>query len=330
MPRKNRRLKELSVLKNKLIIGSRGSRLALWQSEHVADLLRKTFPALNVEIKIIQTTGDSLLDIALSKIGDKGLFTKQIEDELLNGAIDLAVHSLKDLPTQLPENLKIGAVTEREVPNDALISKKSFSIAELPQKAKIATGSLRRKSQLLALRPDLDIHEIRGNVPTRLKKFEESELDAMILAFAGLHRLKLDAYIKQMIPVDEMLPAVAQGVIGIEIRDDDARVENAVRQINDAETEIRICAERNFLRNLNGGCQVPIGAFATLIGDQITLEGFVGNLDGVNNLRGKISGDKTEAEFLGEKLARELIVRGANEILQRTREQSELKREDVI
>lgn len=314
----------------KIIIGTRGSELALWQTDFVGETLKKHFPEINLEIKIIRTTGDKLLDVALSKIGDKGLFTKQIETALLNKEIDLAVHSLKDLQTVQPEGLTIGAVSKRELPNDVLISKKYASIDELPKNAKVATGSLRRKSQLLHYRPDLEIFEIRGNLQTRFRKFEESNLDAMILAFAGVHRLKLDAHISQLIPFEIILPAVGQGALAVEIREEDSELKEILKVLNDAETEFCIKAERAFLRSLEGGCQVPIGANAIIENDEIRLEGLVGSLNGKTNLREKISGEKPEAENLGLKLAQILIDKGANEILERTREKVENAPEEVI
>lgn len=310
------------------IIGSRGSQLALWQTNHVKTTLEKHFPAINFEIKIIKTTGDRLLDVALAKIGDKGLFTKQIENALLNKEIDLAVHSLKDLQTIQPKGLIIGAVSKRETPNDVLIGKKYRSINELPAGAKVATGSLRRKSQLLHHRPDLQIFEIRGNVPTRIAKFEASDLDAMILAFAGVHRLNLDARIAEIIPFEVMLPAVGQGALAVEIRENDSELKEFLKVLNDAETEICTTAERAFLRQLEGGCQVPIGANATLQNGEIHLEGMVGNLDGSVNLREKRVG--AEAENLGINLARVLIEKGAREILERTRETVAKSAESVI
>ena len=312
------------------IIGSRGSELALWQTTHAKATLETHFPDLRLEIKIIKTTGDKMLDVALSKIGDKGLFTKQIENALLSGEIDLAVHSLKDLQTEQPEDLEIGAVSAREIPNDVLISKKYASIDDLPPHAKVATGSLRRKSQLLHYRPDLEIFEIRGNVPTRLKKFEESGLDAMILAYAGVHRLDLDSHIAQIIPFEIMLPAVGQGAMAIEIRTNDEELKELLKVFNDAATCACITAERAFLRSLEGGCQVPIGANAVLKDDQIHLEGMVGNLNGTINLREKITGAKNDAKNLGEHLAGILISAGANEVLERTREKVEGLEERVI
>lgn len=315
---------------DKIIIGTRGSKLALWQAHHIAGLLRTAFPVLQIETKIIETTGDAILETALSKIGDKGLFTRQIEEKLANGAIDLAVHSLKDLQTIQPDGLKIGAVTRRATPNDALIAKNYASIDDLPLRAKVATGSLRRRSQLLNYRKDLQIFEIRGNVPTRLKKFEESDLDAMILAFAGLHRLELDAHVRQIVPVEIMLPAVAQGVVGVEIRADDRKIERFLAKINDAETEKCILAERSFLRTLEGGCQVPIGGFARLEHDKIHLRGFVGNADGTRTLRDSIDGAAENAIELGKELAAKMIKNGANRLLEATRNIIEKMPEPVI
>ena len=316
-------------MKPNYIIGSRGSELALWQTNHVKAILEKHFPELNFEIKLIKTTGDKLLDVALAKIGDKGLFTKQIETALLSKEIDLAVHSLKDLQTVQPKNLIIGAISKRELANDVLISKKYPSIDELPNSAKVATGSLRRKSQLLHYRPDLQIFEIRGNVPTRIAKFEESDLDAMILAFAGVHRLDLDAHIAEIIPFEIMLPAVGQGAMAVEIREEDQDLKEILKVLNDAETEICAAAERAFLRSLEGGCQVPIGANAVLKDGKIYLEGMVGNLNGTVNWREKIVGAKDTAEMTGEHLAQILIDKGANELLENTREKVE-KTDDVV
>ena len=316
--------------KRRFTIGSRGSELALWQTNHVKATLEKHFPKLQLEIKIIKTTGDKMLDVALAKIGDKGLFTKQIETALLNREIDLAVHSLKDLQTVQPQGLIIGAVSKRETPNDVLISKKHASIDELPVGAKVATGSLRRRSQLLFYRPDLQIFEIRGNVPTRIEKFSESDLDAMILAFAGVHRLNLDAHISQIIPFEIMLPAVGQGAMAVEIRSEDVELKEFLQVFKDVETEICVTAERAFLRTLEGGCQVPIGANATLKNGEIHLEGMVGNLNGTINWREKIVGSIENAEKLGKRLAQTLIKKGANELLETTREKVENTAEEVI
>ena len=308
-------------MSEKFVIGSRGSDLALWQANYVKTSLEKLHHRDQFEIKIIHTTGDQVLETALSKIGDKGLFTKQIEAELLGGAIDMAVHSLKDLQTIQPDGLIIGAVCERETPNDVFISKSVGTIDELPQGARVATGSLRRRSQLLHYRPDLRIEEIRGNVPTRLRKFDESDLDGMVLAYAGVHRLGLGNKVSQLVPFEIILPAVGQGAVAIEIRSDDSKTANAVKKLNHHPTHICITAERAFLRRLEGGCQVPIGAMAKISDDGLTLEGLVGSLDGTVIFRERATGDVNEAESLGTQLADALIEMGARELLEATREQ---------
>ena len=307
----------------KILIGSRGSDLALWQAKFVKTHLESHFPDRLFEIKIINTTGDQVIDVALSKIGDKGLFTRQIETELLSGAIDLAVHSLKDLQTKQPDGLTIGAVCRRGMPNDAFISNTAGSIDQLPRGAKVATGSLRRKSQLLNYRPDLEIVEIRGNVPTRLRKFDESDLDGLILAYAGLHRLGLDERISQVIPFDIMLPAVGQGAVAVEVRDRDEDLRDLTASLDDTPTRQCITSERAFLRRLEGGCQVPIGAHAALEDGQIHLEGMVGSLDGTVVYREKISGPSAEAESLGTRLAESLIAQGAANLLDAMRAEAE-------
>ena len=264
----------------KYVIGTRGSDLALWQANLVRTRLESLFTEQEFEIKVIRTTGDQLVDIALSKIGDKGLFTRQIETALLNGEIDFAVHSLKDLQTVQPDGLLIGAVCDRETANDVFISKRHKSIDELPAGARVATGSLRRKSQLLNFRPDLEVVEIRGNVPTRLKKFQESDLDGLILAYAGIFRLGLEKSVSQLIPFSVMLPAVGQGAVAVEIREGDGEVLDLAAKLESGPTRVCVTAERSFLRRLEGGCQVPIGAYATIDSGNLHLEGMVGSLDG--------------------------------------------------
>ncbi|MBA4182634.1 MAG: hydroxymethylbilane synthase [Acidobacteria bacterium] len=317
-------------MKRKFNIGSRGSRLALWQTDFVKTELEKRFPEAAFDVLVIKTTGDAILDTALSKIGDKGLFTKQIETALLDNQIDLAVHSLKDLPTTQPAKLRISAVSERETANDVFISKNFQSIEDLPPNARVATGSLRRKSQLLHFRPDLEVVEIRGNVPTRIEKFLASDLDALILAFAGVHRLKLDSHIKQIVPTRIILPAVGQGAMAVEIREDDSEISEMLAEINDQSTEFCITAERAFLRSLEGGCQVPIGGFAVLEADEIFLEGFVGNLTGAKIIRHSIRGNKREAKRLGETLAEICLKKGAAEILDEARKASEKSVSEVV
>lgn len=317
-------------MKDRFVIGSRGSDLALWQANFVKTRLEDFFPDGIFEIKRISTTGDQLVDVALSKIGDKGLFTRQIETELLSGEIDFAVHSLKDLQTAQPDGLTIGAVCGRELPNDVFISPKYASIAELPDGATVATGSLRRKSQLLNYRPDLEIVEIRGNVPTRLKKFDGSDLDAVILAYAGLHRLGFDSRISQLIPFDIMLPAVGQGAVAVEIRDGDKEIADVTAFLDDAPTRSCITAERAFLRKLEGGCQVPIGAIASLENGRISLEGMVGNLDGSVVFRERIESGANTAEEMGNSLAEILIDKGAAELLAQTRSEVATSAETVV
>ena len=303
-------------MKSKYIIGSRGSELALWQSNWAKSELEKIYPGIYVEVKIIKTTGDKILDVPLSNIGDKGLFTKEIENALINKEIDIAVHSLKDLPTALPEGLTIGAVSERIEQRDVLISKICSRIDDLPIESKVATGSLRRKSQLLNFRPDLNIVDLRGNVTTRIKKFEESDWAAIILAFAGVKRLGLDKYIKEIIPVEVILPAVSQGVMALEIRDGDKEVFEIVRAINNNRSELEIRAERSFLKTLQGGCQVPIGVYSRIEDGTFTLEGMVGSVDGKVVIRDKITGSTVNSEKLGEELAGALIQQGAAKILE--------------
>lgn len=304
-------------MKNRIVIGSRGSELALWQANFVKKELEKKNKNVSVEIKIIKTTGDKILDVALSKIGDRSLFTKELEVELLNKKIDLAVHSLKDLQTVIPKGLKLSAVTKRHNVNDVLIArKKGTTIFNLPENAKVATGSLRRRCQLLHIRPDLNIVELRGNVPSRIKKFLESDWDAIILARAGVKRLKLNKYISSIIKTDVMLPAVGQGALGIETRADNKIVNEIVKSIHHENTYKAVSAERALLKTLEGGCQVPIGAFAEIKQNGLSLDALVGSLDGSITYRKKIRGSKNNPEKLGKKLANELLKAGAKTILE--------------
>ncbi len=311
-------------MKQKIIIGSRGSELAIWQAKFVKSELEKRNKNVSVEIKIIKTKGDKILDVALSKIGDRSLFTKELEVELLNKKIDLAVHSLKDLQTQIPKGLKLAAVTKRHNVQDVLISrKKGTTIFNLPENATVATGSLRRRCQLLHLRPDLNIVELRGNVPSRIKKFLESDWDAIILARAGVERLKLNKHISSIIKTDVMLPAVGQGALGIEMRADNKTVNEIVKSIHHEETYKAVLAERALLKTLEGGCQVPIGAFAEVKQNGLHIDALVGSLDGSITYRKKIRGSKNNPEKLGKKLADDLMKAGAkiilNEIYKTTR-----------
>ncbi|MCL4280101.1 MAG: hydroxymethylbilane synthase [Ignavibacteriaceae bacterium] len=304
-------------MKNRIVIGSRGSELALWQANFVKKELEKKNKNVSVEIKIIKTTGDKILDVALSKIGDRSLFTKELEVELLNKKIDLAVHSLKDLQTVIPKGLKLSAVTKRHNVNDVLIArKKGTTIFNLPENAVVATGSLRRRCQLLHIRPDLNIVELRGNVPSRIKKFLESDWDAIILARAGVERLKLNKYISSIIKTDVMLPAVGQGALGIETRTDNKIVNEIVKSIHHENTYKAVSAERALLKTLEGGCQVPIGAFAEIKKTGLHIDALVGSLDGSITYRKKIRGSKNNPENLGKKLANELLKAGAKTILE--------------
>ncbi|HPO56357.1 MAG TPA: hydroxymethylbilane synthase [Ignavibacteriaceae bacterium] len=306
--------------KRKLIIGTRGSALALWQAKHIKTELLKRNETLKVEIKIIKTTGDKILDVALSKIGDKGLFTKELENELLSGSIDLAVHSLKDLQTIIPKGLKLAAVTKRHAVNDVLIAReKGIGLQELKENAIIATGSLRRKSQILHIRPDFRVVELRGNVPTRIEKFLESGWDAIILAQAGVERLGLKKYISSYIPLEQILPAVGQGALGIEISENNDLALDAVLTLNDDKTLKEVSAERSLMRKLEGGCQVPIGAFGELKGNGLYLSAFVGSVDGSLGFKAKARGEQKNPEGLGTLMAKALVKAGAKEILDELR-----------
>lgn len=302
--------------KQKLVIGSRGSELALWQAKFVKKELEKRNKNLSVEIKIINTKGDKILDVALSKIGDKGLFTKELEKELLNRSIDIAVHSLKDLQTQIPNGLVLAAVTKRHPVEDVLIArKKGITINSLPENAIVATGSLRRRAQLLHIRPDIKIEELRGNVQTRIKKFLDSNWDAIILARAGIERLKLNKHISSIISINEILPAVGQGALGIEIHKDNKEVYDTLQSINDVNTHTAVIAERSLLSSLEGGCQVPIGAIAEVKPNGLYLEAVVAAIDGSISFRKKIRGKINNPELLGKKLAKDLLKAGANKVL---------------
>ena len=303
-------------MKKKIIIGTRKSELALWQANYVKKEIEKKNRNVKVELKKITTKGDKILDVALSKIGDKGLFTKELERALLSGEIDLAVHSLKDLQTELPKGLKLAAVAKRHAPEDVLIArKKKITIEDLPEGATVATGSVRRKSQLLSIRPDLNIVDIRGNVPTRIQKFLDSNWDAMILARAGVERLKLKRYISSVIPTYQILPAVGQGTLGIETRSDDKELDEILSTIHDENVYRAALAERAFLKKLEGGCQAPVAAFAEVKSNGLYLSGFVGSLDGTLTFRKKIRGSKNAPQKLGETLAKEMLKAGAKEIL---------------
>lgn len=302
-------------MNNTIKIGTRGSQLALYQANLTKTLLQQTFPDTHVEIEIIKTKGDIILDVALSKIGDKGLFTKEIEVALLEGKVDIAVHSLKDLPTTLPEGLKLGAVLERAEYRDALVSRDGRKFSELTENDVIATSSLRRQAGLLKHNKNFKIVDIRGNVNTRLQKMNDGYCDAMIMAAAGLQRLNFDNYITEILEPEVMVPATSQGVIAIESRVNDPRIDGFLNEINHQPSWNAIEAERGFLRKVEGGCQVPVGCYTKSEGDEITIIGFVAATDGSVYLSDSATGKVNESRKVGEKLAEKLIARGADKIL---------------
>src|SRR5215467_11164759 len=296
----------------RLRIGSRGSQLALWQAHHISDLLRAQ--GHTVELEIIKTTGDKILDVALAKVGTKGMFTKEIEEALLDNRVDLAVHSLKDLPTELAVDFEIAAITKRENPCDVFCSARFNSIEELPKGANVGTSSLRRQAQLRGLRPDLRIHPLRGNVDTRLRKLEAGEYDAIILAAAGLYRLGKTHLVRQVIPVEVMTPAAGQGALGIEIRRGDAAIRTHLAFLDDPAARATTTCERALLNKLGGGCQVPIGAFAEVKDGNIHLNGLVAHPDGSQILRE--SGKGADPVKLGNEVGEAILRRGGDDILE--------------
>ncbi|MGB9120592.1 MAG: hydroxymethylbilane synthase [Candidatus Angelobacter sp.] len=295
----------------KLRIGSRGSQLALWQANHVAALLRAK--GHMVEIEVIKTTGDKITSVALAKVGTKGMFTKEIEDALHERRVDLAVHSLKDVPTDMAQEFELAAIMKREDPRDAFISVKFSSLEELPHGAKVGTSSLRRQCQLKSVRPDLEVFPLRGNVDTRLRKLESGEYDAIILAAAGVLRLGLEMHVRSRISADVMCPAVGQGALAIEIRRGDQQTKTLLAFLNDADTHAAIDCERALLGSLGGGCQVPIGAYAEKRGGRLYLRAMVGRPDGSQILREQADG--TDGVKLGRETAQTLLWRGGDKIL---------------
>lgn len=314
---------------SKIAIGTRGSKLALWQAEFIKSELKKLLADLEIELNKIKTTGDKILDVPLAKVGGKGLFVKEIEEALLSKEADIAVHSMKDVPTELPEGLHLAVICKREDPMDAFVSRirhSKFEIRnfkDLPSGAKIGTSSLRRSCQLLSIRPDLRIEQLRGNLDTRLRKLDEGQFDAIILAAAGVKRLGLTDRITEMLPPEISLPAIGQGAIGIECRIDDDFINNLIAPLNHNETSTCVKAERAFLKRLEGGCQVPIAAYARIIGQEsgvnhnfsLIMDGLVGSIAGDRIIRGHIEGSPDLAESLGILLAEDILSRGAKEIL---------------
>ena len=300
-----------------IVIGSRGSQLALWQANWVKSELERLHSNADIDIRIIATSGDNIQDVPLAKIGGKGLFVKEIEEALLANEIDLAVHSMKDVPMELPTELGISVITKRENPLDALISKNGEKLADLPQGATIGTSSLRRSSQLLKYRDDFKIHPLRGNVDTRLRKVEEGKYDAILLASAGLNRLGWANRITEEISHDILLPAMGQGALGIETRLDDTMIYDFISTLNHEQTHYAVSAERSLVGRLDGGCQVPIGAYARVEKGLITLKGLVASLDGEVIYKLENVGPVDDAINIGQELGSKLLKMGANEILEK-------------
>ncbi|VBB08835.1 porphobilinogen deaminase [Lucifera butyrica] len=302
-------------MRKKLVVGTRGSKLALWQANHIASRLRAEYPGMEVELKHIVTTGDKIRDVPLAKIGGKGLFTKELERAMLAGDIDLAVHSLKDMPTELPPGLVLAAVTERENPLDALISPRYGTIDNLPHGAQVGTSSLRRRAQLLHYRPDLRLHDLRGNIDTRLNKLAAGELDAVVLAVAGLRRLGWEDKITHQLPVSICVPAVGQGALALEARSDDRQVLDILTALNHRPTYRAAVAERAYLAVVEGGCQVPVGVYGLIQNENLILEAVILSPDGSRVVRDLLEGSAQQAAALGERLARNMLAAGGRDIL---------------
>lgn len=298
-----------------LRIATRKSPLALWQAEHVAALLRECHGDLGVELVPMSTRGDKLLDAPLAKVGGKGLFIKELENALLDGRADIAVHSLKDVPVEIPDGFALPVVMARADARDGLVSNRHDSLAELPAGARVGTSSLRRQCQLLAARPDLEIRTVRGGVHTRLAKLDAGEYDALVLAVSGLQRLGLGGRVREALAPEVLLPAVGQGVLGIECRLDDADVENLIAPLGDADSAARVRAERAMNARLGGGCQVPIAGFAELHGEELTLRALVASVDGRRMLHASARGPREQGEHLGRSVAEDLLSQGADAIL---------------
>lgn len=305
-----------SLMGNTLTIGTRGSKLALWQANWVKSSLEVKYPSLSIELEKIKTKGDKILDVPLAKVGGKGLFVKEIEEALLNGRIDLAVHSMKDMPGEIPKGLCIGAIPEREIPQDVLISGDNKPLSELRPGAKVGTSSLRRRAQLLYARPDLVVLPLRGNLDTRLKKLQTENLDAIILAAAGVKRLGLENKITEYLDENIMLPAVGQGALCIEVRQNDPVVEPIVASLEHPQTRAVILGERAFLNRLEGGCQVPIAAYGKTDKNIFTLAGLVATIDGKTLIKETLAGSEDSSEIIGTNLADRLIDMGAMDIIE--------------
>jgi hydroxymethylbilane synthase len=308
---------------SKVRIATRGSKLALWQANHVKGSLEKANPGLEVELLILKTKGDKILDVSLAKVGGKGLFVKEIEEALLDGRAQIAVHSMKDVPTELPPELELAATDVREDVRDALFTREGSGLDDLPRGAKIGTSSLRRQAQLLHRRPDFEIVTIRGNVDTRLRKLREEDLDAVVLAAAGVRRLGYGDQVSEYLPVDVSLPATCQGSLGIQIRRDDDGTRRLIEIFLHHPTHVAVTAERAFLKTLEGGCQVPIAGLALVENGRVKMEGLVGTVDGTRLIRERIEGPEEEAARLGIELANVILDKGGREILREIYEAEE-------
>lgn len=305
----------------KLTISTRGSQLALWQTHHVRDLLRQRDASIDIAIATLRTTGDRITDVPLAKIGDRGLFTKELDRALLDGSADFAVHSLKDVPTQLTDGLALAAVLEREDPRDAFLAApgRPTALRQLPEGATVGTSSLRRRALLLDLRPDLNVEDLRGNLDTRIERVQTGQYDAAILAFAGIKRLGRTEVVSEVLSPPDWLPAAGQGAIAIVCRSDDERTLAVLRALDHADTRAAVLAERSFLRSLEGGCQIPIGALASVDGDALDLKGFVAGFESGRMLRGETQGKSADSAEVGLALADQLRASGAESLLDEVR-----------
>jgi hydroxymethylbilane synthase len=302
-------------LKREIRVGTRGSQLALWQANWVKSSIEERYAGTTVELVKIKTTGDKILDVPLAQVGGKGLFVKEIEEALLDGRVDLAVHSMKDVPTEFPEGLHLAYITEREDPRDIVISRNGTPLFDLPKGAKIGTASLRRQAQILKRRPDFEIVQLRGNLDTRIRKLTETDMDAIILAGAGIKRLGWAEKITEYLEPEVMLPAIGQGALGIETRIDDKEINKLTAFFNHHVTSVAVRAERALLKRLEGGCQVPIAAYGTVDRGRLNLAGLVASTDGAQIIKESLEGDEGAAETVGVKLAERLLDRGAGAIL---------------
>ena len=305
-------------MRDRIRIATRGSKLALWQAEHIAGRLREQYPQLDVELKKIKTSGDKIQDVPLAKVGGKGLFVKEIEEALERDEADLAVHSMKDVPAELPPGLVLGVIPQRDDPSDCFLSKAYSGLDSLPQGGVVGTSSLRRQAQILALRPDLRLVPLRGNLDTRLRKLEQGQFDAIIVASVGLKRLELGAEFEERLEPPRFLPAIGQGTLGLEYRDSDADLQAMLQFLDHPESSCTVTAERSYLHRLEGGCQVPIGGFASLQADgSLWLQGFVSDVEGREVVRDQEQGRPQEAAAVGRRLAKRILDRGGGRILAR-------------